>query len=246
MEKDILKKGERLDDLHRNGYMLIQNPEKFCFGLDAVLLSGFAKAGADDIVMDLCSGNGIVPILMEAKTDCSQFVGVEIQPDNVDMARRSIQYNKLDDKIFMECCDLKELGKLYNSHRFDVVTCNPPYIKAQSGAVNSADGKAIARHEIMCTLNDVFEAAAKMLRYGGRLYMVHRTNRLADIFELSKKNRLEPKVMRFVHATIDKAPSMVLIEFAKDGKPHLEVEKPMIIYAAGNVYTKEVNDIFYN
>ncbi|MBR6401258.1 MAG: tRNA1(Val) (adenine(37)-N6)-methyltransferase [Firmicutes bacterium] len=246
MGKDLLKKGERLDDLHRNGYMLIQDPEKFCFGLDAVLLSGFAKAKPGEIVMDLCSGNGIVPILMEAKTGCDQFVGVEIQADNVDMARRSIKYNKLEDRIFMECCDLKELGSIYNAHMFDVVTCNPPYIKAKSGAVNDIGGKAIARHEIMCTLDDVFAAAAKMLKYGGRLYMVHRTNRLADIFELSKKHRLEPKVMRFVHACIDKAPSMVLIEFAKDGKPHLEVQAPMIIYAAGNVYTKEVNDIFYN
>ncbi len=246
MKKDLLKNGERLDDLHRNGYMLIQNPEKFCFGLDAVLLSGFAKAKPDELVMDLCSGNGVVPILMEGKTDCEQFVGVEIQPDNVDMAKRSIQYNNQEDKIYMECCDLKELDKIYNPHLFDVVTCNPPYIKAGSGAVNEADGKAVARHEILCTLDDVFAAAAKMLKYGGRLYMVHRTNRLGDIFELSKKHRLEPKVMRFVHATIDKAPSMVLMEFAKDGKPHLEVEKPMIIYAAGNVYTKEVNDIFYN
>ena len=246
MDKDILKKGERLDDLHRNGYMLIQNPEKFCFGLDAVLLSGFAKAGPDDIVMDLCSGNGVVPILMEGKTECSQFVGVEIQPDNVDMANRSIKHNKQNDKIFMECCDLKEIDKIYNLHMFDVVTCNPPYIKAGSGAVNETDGKAVARHEILCTLDDVFTAAAKMLKYGGRLYMVHRANRLSDIFELSRKHSLEPKQMRFVHAMIDKPPSMVLIEFAKNGKPHLEVLAPMIIYAVKGVYTKEVNDIFYN
>ncbi|MBQ9519276.1 MAG: tRNA1(Val) (adenine(37)-N6)-methyltransferase [Firmicutes bacterium] len=246
MKEDLLKKGERLDDLHRNGYMLIQNPKKFCFGLDAVLLSGFAKARPEELVMDLCSGNGVVPILMEGKTECEQFVGVEIQPDNVDMANRSIQYNGQQDKIFMECCDLKDIDKIYNKHLFDVVTCNPPYIKAGSGAVNETDGKAVARHEIKCDLNDVFAAAAKMLKYGGRLYMVHRANRLTDIFEYSRKNHLEPKVMRFVHAYIDKAPSMVLIEFAKDGKPHLEVLQPMIIYAAGNVYTKEVNDIFYN
>ena len=121
MKEDLLKKGDRLDDLHRNGYMLIQNPQKFCFGLDAVLLSGFAKAKPEELVMDLCSGNGVVPILMEGKTECEQFVGVEIQPDNVDMAKRSIQYNGQQDKIFMECCDLKDLDKIYNKHLFDVV-----------------------------------------------------------------------------------------------------------------------------
>lgn len=242
----MLKQGERLDDLHRDGYMLIQNPEMFCFGLDAVLLSDFAKAKADEVVLDMCCGNGIVPILMEAKTPCSQFVGIEIQQYNVDMAMRSVVYNKLQDKIYIEQGDLKELNKLYNVHMFDVVTCNPPYIQTSGGALNESDAKSIARHEIACTLEDVMKSASDMLKYGGRFYMVHRVNRIVDIFELSRKYKLEPKLMRFVHAMHESAPSMMLIEFIKNGKPHLEIMAPLILYAAKGINSKEFNDILYN
>ncbi len=242
----MLKENERLDDLHRNGYMLIQNRKQFCFGLDAVLLSDFAKAKKGETVLDLCCGNGIIPILMEAKNDCDQYVGLEIQADVAEMAMRSVVYNGLQTKIYIEQGDLTEIDEIYDLHTFDVVTCNPPYIKAESGAVNVTDSKAAARHEIFCTLEDVMIAASKMLKYGGRFYMVHYVNRLADIFEFSRKHRLEPKRMRFVHSMYDKAPAMVLCEFAKDGKPHLEILPPLIVYAAKGVYTKEVNDIFYN
>ena len=242
----MLKENEKLDDLHRNGYMLIQNRKMFCFGLDAVLLSDFAKAKKGETVLDLCCGKGIIPILMEAKTDCTQFVGLEIQPEVVDMAMRSVVYNNLQKEIYIEQGDLKEVDSMYDLHTFDVVTCNPPYIKVDSGAVNTMDSKAAARHEIYCTLEDVMIAASKMLKYGGRFYMVHYVNRLVDIIELSRKHKLEPKQMRFVHSMYDKAPAMVLMEFVKEGKPHLEVMPPLIVYAAKGVYTKEVNDIFYN
>ncbi len=242
----MLKDGERLDDLHRDGYKLIQNPKMFCFGLDAVLLSDFARAKPDETVLDMCCGNGIVPILMEAKTQCSQFVGIEIQEYNVDMAMRSVRYNNLQDKIFIEHGDLRELDKLYNLHLFDVVTCNPPYIQNDSGAANLSKEKAIARHEIMCTLDDIMHSASDMLKYGGRFYMVHRVNRIVDIFELSRKYSLEPKLLRFVHAMHDQAPSMMLIEFIKNGKPHLEVMAPLILYAARGVCSKEFHDILYN
>ncbi len=236
---------ERVDDLHRNGYMIIQNPEKFCFGIDAVLLSGFAKAKKNETVLDLCSGNGIVPILMEAKNDCSQYVAVEIQPDNVDMAKRSIEMNGLQEKICAIEADINNLKDIFKIGSFDVITCNPPYMPAGSGMVNDYSPKAVARHEILCNLNQVFDTASKMLKYGGRMYMVHRPNRLADIFCGGRQFELEVKRIRMVQSYIDREPSLVLVEFMKNGKPMLTVDAPLIIYNSDGTYTREVNEIYY-
>lgn len=241
----VLKDKERIDDLHRKGYKIIQNPDKFCFGIDAVLLSGFAKAKRDETVLDLCSGNGIVPILMEAKTDCDQFLAVEIQADNVDMAKRSIRLNGLEDKICALEADINSLDAVFKHGSFDVITCNPPYMPVGSGFVNDYSPKAIARHEIMCNLEQVMSVSAKMLKYGGRMYMVHRPNRLADIFVYARKYGVEPKTMRMVQSYINKEPSMVLVEFAKGGKPALNVEAPLIVYMADGTYTKEIREIYY-
>lgn len=243
--KALLKEGERLDDLHRSGYMLIQDPKKFCFGVDAVLLTGFAKAKKGETVIDLCSGNGVIPILMEAKTKCDQFVAVEIQPDNVDMARRSIEYNGLQDKIYALEADINKLSEIFRLYSFDVVTCNPPYMPAGSGFTNNMDAKAIARHEILCNLEQIMKASSDMLKYGGRMYMIHRANRLADIFCLGRKYDLEPKTMRLIQSYIDKDPTLVLVEFMKNGKPMLNVSAPLIIYDKNGRYSKEVTDIYY-
>lgn len=240
-----LKENERIDDLHRKGYKLIQNPERFCFGIDAVLLSGYAKAKKDETVLDLCSGNGIIPILMEAKTECNQFVAVEIQSDNVDMARRSIRLNNLQDKICALEADVNSLEGIFKQGSFDVITCNPPYMPVGTGYINDYSPKAIARHEIMCNIQQIMRVSSKMLKYGGRMYMIHRPNRLADIFAGARENKLEPKSMKMVQSYINKEPSMVLLEFAKNGKPMLNVEAPLIIYMADGTYTKEVREIYY-
>lgn len=243
--KVTLKENERIDDLHRKDYKLIQNPERFCFGIDAVLLSGYAKAKKEETVLDLCSGNGIIPILMEAKTECNQFVAIEIQADNVDMAKRSIQLNNLQDKICAIEADVNSLDRIFKPGSFDVITCNPPYMPVGTGYINDYSPKAIARHEIMCNVEQIMRASTTMLKYGGRMYMIHRPNRLADIFAYARAYKLEPKSMRMVQSYTNKEPSMVLLEFAKNGKPMLNVEAPLIIYMADGTYTKEVREIYY-
>ena len=157
-----LKENERLDSLQRNGYQIIQNPEKFCFGMDAVLLSGFARAKEGDRVLDMGTGTGIIPILMEAKTPASRLIGLEIQPESADMARRSVALNNLEHKVEIVEGDIKEAASIFGAASFDVVTCNPPYMIGQHGIQNPDAPKAIARHEILCTLEDVISQAAKL------------------------------------------------------------------------------------
>ena len=187
-----LRPGERIDDLQRNGYRIIQDPSRFCFGMDAVLLSGFAKAGEGARVLDLGTGTGIIPILMEAKTDAAQLIGLEIQKESAEMARRSVNLNNLQDKIQIVDGDIKEAGQIFDAASFDVITSNPPYMINQHGLQNPDSPKAIARHEVMCTLEDVVAAAAKLLKPGGKLFMVHRPFRLAEIMVMMSKYKIEP------------------------------------------------------
>lgn len=242
--KELLKTSERLDDLHRNGYQIIQNPKKFCFGMDAVLLSGFAKVNTGELALDLGTGNGIIPILLEAKTEGRHFTGLEIQEDNVDMARRSLTINKLEDKIDIILGDIKEASLLFGKASFDVVTSNPPYMDNSHGLVSEDIGKAIARHEILCSLEDVVRETAMVLKPGGRFYMVHRPFRLVEILNTLTSFKLEPKRMKMVHPYVDKEPNMVLIECIKGGKSRITVEAPLIVYSEQNVYTKEIYDIY--
>ena len=242
--KELLKAAERLDDLHRKGYQIIQNPKKFCFGMDAVLLSGFAKVSSNELVLDLGSGNGIIPILLEDKTKGKHFTGLEIQEDNVDMARRSLTINKLEDKIDIVLGDIKEASLLFGKASFDVVTSNPPYMDNNHGLVSIDRGKAVARHEILCSLEDVVREASQVLKLGGRFYMVHRPFRLVEILNTLTSYKLEPKRMKMVHPYIDKEPNMVLIECIKGGKSRITVEAPLIVYQEQNVYTKEIYDIY--
>ncbi len=239
-----LRPGERIDDLQRCGYRIIQNKDGFCFGMDAVLLSGFAQVKPGEDALDLGTGTGIIPILLEAKTQGRHFGGLEIQKTSVDMARRSVQLNGLQDKISIVEGDIKEAVSMFGRASFDVVTSNPPYMTGQHGLVNPHLPKAIARHEVLCTLEDVVRQAAALLKENGRFYMVHRPFRLAEIMALMTACKLEPKRMRLVYPFVDKEPNMVLLEGLKGGRSRITVEKPLIVYKEPGVYTDEIYDIY--
>lgn len=235
-----LKPEERLDDLQVKGYQIIQNPNKFCFGMDAVLLSNFAKVKKGEKVLDIGTGTGIIPILLEAKTDGDHFTGLEIQEESADMARRSVAYNHLENKIDIVTGDVKEAVNLFGSVFFDVITTNPPYMIGAHGLQNKDSAKAIARHEVLCDLDDILRTSAKLLRPGGRFYMVHRPFRLAEILSKMCAYKIEPKRMRLVHPYVDKEPNVVLIEGSRGGNSRMMVEPPLIVYREKNVYSGEL------
>lgn len=239
-----LNDGERLDDLHRNGFQIIQNEKLFCFGMDAVLLSGFANVKEGERALDLGTGTGIIPILLAAKTKGKYFAGLEISAVSADMARRSVLHNGLEDRIEIIQGDIKEAGELFAPASFDTVTSNPPYMIGQHGLTNPDIEKAAARHEIFCTLEDVVRAAARLVRPGGKFYMVHRPFRLAEIIRTLSAYKLEPKRMRLVYPYVDREPNMVLIEAMRGGKPRMTVEKPLIVYEKAGVYTPEITEIY--
>jgi tRNA1Val (adenine37-N6)-methyltransferase len=241
-----LKQGERIDDLERNNLKIIKDPGRFCFGMDAVLLSGYASIRRQDKVLDLCTGNGIIPILLAAKTGAERIVGIEIQRDIADLAKRSVEANDLSDRVNILCADIKDAEEYYQAGAFDAVTCNPPYMIDNHGIKNPDSPKAIARHEILCTFDDVARETAKLLKDRGRFYLVHRPFRLAELFETLKKYRLEPKRMRLVHPFADREPNMVLIEARKNGNSRLSVEKPLFIYEKPGVYTEEIYKIYHS
>ena len=236
-----LKENERYDELNRKGYRIIQNPDTFCFGMDAVLLGGFAVAKENENVIDLGTGTGVIPILMAARYEkASHFTALEIQDISVDMATRSVECNGLCDKIDVVKGDIKEAGNLFPKGSFDVVTSNPPYMNENHGLTNPSDIKAIARHEILCTLEDVVREAGKLLKVGGRFYMVHRPTRTVEIFECLTRHHMEPKRVRYVHPYKDKEANVVLIEAIKGARPMLKVLPPLIIYESAGKYTDEV------
>ena len=239
-----LKSGERLDDLERNGYKIIQNPDIFCFGMDAVLLSGFVSTAEGSRVIDLGCGNGIIPILLAAKTSASHIVGLEIQQYSAEMAERSVKLNELEEKISIIWGNIKEATDLFEAASFDTVTSNPPYIKGGGGLTNPDEPKALARHEILCSLEDVVAAAQYLLKPGGAFFMVHRPQRLSEIFICLTGHGLEPKRMKLVYPFVDREPNMVLIEARRGGRPQLTVEKPLIVYKSEGVYTDEIYDIY--
>ena len=241
---NFLKDGERLDDLQCKGYHIIQDPARFCFGMDAVLLSGFAKAKKGERVLDLGTGTGIIPILMEAKTDGEHFTALEIQEESADMARRSVSYNHLGEKVNIVTGDIKDASKIFGASSFDVITTNPPYMIGTHGENSPHEAKAIARHEVLCTLDDILRESARLLKPKGRFYMVHRPFRLAEIMSKMVEYRIEPKRMRLVYPYIDKEPNMVLIEGLRGGKSRMTVEPPLIVYKEPGVYTDEIYELY--
>ncbi len=239
-----LKENERIDDLERNNLKIIQDPGRFCFGMDAVLLSGFVTVKEGAKVLDLCTGTGIIPILLSAKTKASHISALEIQSESADMAKRSVELNDLYDKIEIITGDVKEADKIFEKSSFDVVTCNPPYMIDEHGLKNPDDAMAIARHEILCTFDDVAKAAAAVLKPGGSFFLVHRPFRLPELFSTLQKYKLEPKKMQLVYPFVDKEPNMVLVECKRGGRSRMEILKPLIIYKQPGVYTDDIYNIY--
>lgn len=235
---------ERIDDLQRNGYRIIQKKRGFCFGMDAVLLSGFAQVKEGEVAVDLGTGTGIIPILLEAKTKGKHFTGLEIQEEVAEMAGRSVRLNQLENRVDIVRGDIKEASRLFGKASFDVVTSNPPYMNDNHGLKNPELPKAIARHEVFCTLDDVCREASLLLKSGGRFYMVHRPHRLAEIITALKTYKLEPKRMKLVHPFVDKEANMVLIEAVRGGRSMMKVEAPIIVYREPGVYTREIYDVY--
>lgn len=244
MNNVICGEDERIDDLQRNGYRIIQKKKGFCFGMDAVLLSGFAQVKEGEVAVDLGTGTGIIPILLEAKTNGKHFTGLEIQEEVAEMAGRSVCLNQLEDRVDIVRGDIKEASRLFGKASFDVVTSNPPYMNDNHGLKNPDLPKAIARHEVFCTLDDVCREASLLLKSGGRFYMVHRPHRLVEIITALKTYKLEPKRMKLVHPFADKEANMVLIEAVRGGKSMMKVEAPIIVYKEPGVYTQEIYDVY--
>ena len=239
-----IRAGERVDDLERSGYRIIQDPSRFCFGMDAVLLSGFARVRRGERVLDLGTGSGIIPILLEAKTEGEHFTGLEIQPEMADMAARSVALNRLREKIDIVQGDIKEASRLFGRASFDVVTSNPPYMDGGAGITNPDEPRAVARHEILCTFDDVAREASRLLRTGGRFYLVHRPRRLAELIVTLRSRGLEPKRIRMVHPFADREANMVLIEAVRGGRPLMKVEAPVIVFREPGVYSDELKSVY--
>ncbi len=239
-----LKEGERLDDLQRNHMRIIQNPEKFCFGMDSVLLAGFSRIKPGETALDLGTGTGIIPILLAARTEAARLTGLEIQEESVDMAQRSVRLNGLERRVEIRRGDIKEASRIFGAGVFDAVTCNPPYMISRHGLQSPNGPKAIARHEILCSFEDVARETARLLRPGGKFFLVHRPFRLAELIGTLLKYKLEPKRLRLVYPYVDKEPNMALLEASRGGNSRMSVEPPLIVYREPGVYTPEIYEIY--
>lgn len=239
-----LNEFERLDDLQLGGVKLFQDKRMFCFGIDAVLLANFAFVKPGNVVLDMCSGNGIIPFILYAKTKAKAIHCIEIQKENHALIQKSIDYNNAHDVIFPVCDDLNNWKEHFLPSSFDVITCNPPYIKTGGGLLNPSDSKKCARHEIFCNLEDVVSAAAKLLVPGGRFSVVHRPDRLAELIFTLKSYKLEPKRMRLVHSRLGDKPNLVLIESVRGGGSELTVDPPLYVYKNKTEYTDEIEEIY--
>ncbi|WP_304340929.1 tRNA1(Val) (adenine(37)-N6)-methyltransferase [Metaclostridioides mangenotii] len=240
-----LKPTERIDDLQFKGLKLIQDTEGFCFGVDAVLLANFAKVKKGSTVVDLGTGTGIVPILISGKSEAKKIIGVEIQEDVHEMATRSVRLNDLEDRVEIINGDIKDIEKTLGKNMCNVVTSNPPYMHTD-GIKNPNNKKAISRHEVKCNLDDVIKAASMLLTNQGKFYMIHRPTRLVDIITIGRKYKMEPKVIRFIHPKPNKAPNLLLVEYAKCGGPDLKILDPLYVYDNDGNYTEEINSIYEN
>ena len=240
-----IKKDERIDDLGIKNLKIIQNKKWFCFGIDSVLLANFAKnIKKDSYVLDLGTGSGIMPTLLCGKAELKKVVGIEIQEDVCDMAKRSIELNKINEKFEIICDSILNLNKYFEKQTFDVVITNPPYKKKNTGIINPDEPKMIARHEITANLEDFIRVAKDMLKDKGEFYMVHRPERLVDIFELMRKYKIEPKEIRFIFSKKNEEPKMVMIKGVKNAKPFLKIHPNLYIYEEDGKYTEEIKNIY--
>lgn len=232
-------------DTLKNGYKIIQDSEKFKFGIDAILLSHFAfnQIRNNEKVIDLGTGNGIIP-LMIAKSRANSIVGLEIQEENVKLAKRSVELNQLEEKIQIIHGDIKAVEKKFTKHSFDVVVSNPPYMINNHGKQNPNDAKLIARHEVLCNLEDIISAVDYLLKPFGKFFMIHRPFRLPEIFSLLTKYKIEPKRMELVSPFLQKEPNLVLIEARKNANPRLQIEENLIVYEKPGIYTEKINQIY--
>lgn len=240
-----LKNNERIDDLQFKDLKIIQNSQGFCFGIDAILLSDFAKdMKKSELVVDLCTGTGVIPILLAGKTEAKKIIGVEIQEECADMAKRSVALNNLENRVEIINVDLKLLKNIIPSATVDVVTVNPPYMKKGTGVINEKNAIIISKHEVSCTLEDVIKEAARLLKFNGEFYMIHKSERIADVFCTMRKYKIEPKRVRFVYPQVDKPSNLVLVEGTRSGKEFLKHEKPLIVYKENKEYTDEIYKIY--
>ncbi|MCH6267895.1 tRNA1(Val) (adenine(37)-N6)-methyltransferase [Neobacillus citreus] len=241
-----LKDDERLDYLLAENLRIIQSPSVFAFSLDAVLLARFVYVPIQKgNLIDLCSGNGVIPLFLSARTK-GKITGVEIQERLYDMAVRSIEYNGLENRLEMILGDIRDMPKKLGYGKFDVVTCNPPYFTTPSkGEINPNEHLAIARHEILCTLEDAIKASSELVRQGGKVAFVHRPGRLLDIVTFMRQYRLEPKRIQFVYPKMGKEANTILVEAIKDGSPDLKILPPLIVYQDNDEYTPEIREILY-
>ncbi len=235
---------ERIDDLQLKGLKIIQNPQGFCFGIDAVLLANHVKLKPKDRVVDLGTGTGIIPLLLAGKSRTCSFQGLELQAPVWDMAKRSVALNHLEHRIEMIQGDIKAVGEIFPKSIYDVVTANPPYMH-KDGLINPGDAKGISRHEVACGLEDVIRGAATLLRTHGRFYMVHRPNRLVDIMYYMRRWDLEPKELTMIQPKKGKAPNLLIIEGKKGAKKELKIKEPLIIYEEDGSYTKKALALYH-
>lgn len=235
---------ETVEDLQCGGLKLIQDTDLFKFGTDAVLLADFAKNAKGKNLLDMCTGNGIVPILLAAKTKLEKLYGIEIQQKSAQLAMRSVELNGLENRVSIINDDLKESLKYFEKRTFDVITCNPPYMKTNSAIVNSNDLKTIARHEVCCNLEDIISNAAGLLKVGGRFFMVHRPSRLAEVISCMKNHKLEPKKLRFVHPDEKSEPVLFLIEGLFGGGEEIRIMPPLFLKGADGSESDELKKIY--
>ena len=240
-----LEENERIDDLEYNGLKIIQNKNGFCFGIDSVLLTDFSKEiKPNSKIMDLGSGTGIIPILLSAKTKNTNFIGVEIQEEDAQMANKSVKLNNLENRIIIENENILNLKDKYRRGSFDAITTNPPYKKIDTGIVNENNKKLISRHEITASLEDFIEISSFLLKDYGEFYMVHRPDRLVDIFYFMRKFNIEPKKIKFVYPNKNKKSNIILIKGVKCGKPFLKFEDNLYVYDEKGNYTEEILKIY--
>ena len=245
MEKIELKENERIDDLEYKGLKIIQNKEGFCFGIDSVLLSDFAKnIKKDSVVVDIGTGTGIISILLSKKAEIKKIYGIEIQEEVADMAKRSIKLNDLQDKIQIINKNIKNIFEEIEPNKIDAIVTNPPYMKLNTGAKNEEIKKLISRHEVECNLEDIIKISYKLLKSKGEFYMVHRAERIVDILYNLRKYKLEPKEIKFIHSKVGKEPNLVLIKAVKDAGEHLIIDSPLVVYNNDGTYTDEILKIY--